>query len=141
MKRLLTGLTLVLMLVAAACTKEQTPASQGVNQQASSASCSVSISWDEAINHVGDTVTVQGPVITTHYASTSNGSPTFLNVGLDYPDPDRFTVVIWGESRDSFSTPPEDAYAGKTICVTGTVQKYQGVSEIIVSNPSAILIT
>ncbi len=71
---------------------------------------------------------------------TANGQPTFLNVGKDYPDPGRFTVLIWGEDRANFSTPPEDAYAGVTICVTGSVQTYEGVPEVVVHDPAAILV-
>src|SRR5680860_278891 len=66
--------------------------------------------WSEAMNHVGEHMTVEGPVMGTHYASSSNGQPTFLNIGRDYPDPDRFAVVIWGQDRGNFSTPPENAY-------------------------------
>lgn len=137
MKRLVLGLTLVLLFAPTACTKQQVVTGGGTNQAVSS-HCAGSISWSGAINHVGDTASVQGSVISTHYASTSNGQPTFLNVGRDYPDHGRFTVVIWGEDRASFSIPPEEAYASKTICVTGTIQRYQGVPEIIVHSPSAI---
>ena len=73
--------------------------------------------------------------------SSGRGLPsTSLNVGKDYPDPARFTVVIWGENRANFSTPPEDLYAAKDICVTGALQTYQGVPEVVVSFPSAIKI-
>ena len=50
------------------------------------------ILWSEAKYHIGSRLTVYGPVIGTYYASTSKGQPTFLNIGKDYPDPERFTV-------------------------------------------------
>jgi DNA/RNA endonuclease YhcR with UshA esterase domain len=96
------------------------------------------IPWDEAKNYIGERVTVYGPVVSTHYASTSRGRPTFLNLGKPYPDPGRFTVVIWGENRYKFSPPPESYYMGKTISVTGLVTEYKGVPEIEVSSPSQI---
>ena len=77
-------------------------------------------------------------MVSTHYASTSRGQPTFLNVGKPYPDPDRFTVVIWGDDRANFPWPPEDHYLGKTIAVTGLIIEYEGVAEIEVSSPSQI---
>lgn len=77
--------------------------------------------------------------MSTHFASTSNGQPTFLNVGRDYPDPGRFTIVIWGDDRANFSAPPEDLYDAATICVTGTIETYEGVPQIVANAPSDIL--
>lgn len=96
------------------------------------------IPWNEAKYHLGERATVYGPVVDTHYASTSSGQPTFLNLGQGYPDPDRFTVVIWGRNRSNFSSPPESYYYGKGICVTGLITEYQGVAQIEVSTPSQI---
>ena len=94
--------------------------------------------WNEAINHIGERATVYGPVISTHYASTSKGQPTFLNIGKPYPDPDRFTVVIWGENRSNFPQAPEILYANKTLYITGLIIEYKGVAEIEVVSPSQI---
>jgi len=96
------------------------------------------ISWDEAKNHIGERTTVYGPVVDTHYASESSGEPTFLNMGNPYPDPNRFTVVIWGENRGKFSQPPEDYYVGKTIYVSGLIDPYEGVTQIEVTSPDQI---
>jgi hypothetical protein len=94
--------------------------------------------WGDAINHVGEQGTVCGPVLDSNYASGSNGQPTFLNLGKAYPDPDRFTVLIWGSNRGKFSPPPENAYAGKTICATGLIESYQGSAEIEAKTPGDI---
>ena len=96
------------------------------------------ISWQNALAHVGESVTIVGPVAGTAYARSSNGSPTFLNIGVDYPDNGRFTVVIWDDDRGRFPSPPEDMYAGKNIAVTGVVKKYKGSAQIIVSSPDQI---
>jgi len=96
------------------------------------------ILWDEAIYHIGERATVYGPVVSTHYANTSKGQPTFLNIGKPYPDPDRFTVIIWGENRSNFPQAPEILYANKTIYVTGLIDEYEGVAQIEVFNPSQI---
>jgi hypothetical protein len=78
-------------------------------------------------------------VVATFYARSSNGSPTFLNVGRDYPDSRRFTVVVWGSDRGSFGA-PERRYRGRTICVIGRIELYQGVAEIEATRPSQIRI-
>ena len=96
------------------------------------------ILWSEAKYHIGERATVYGPVISTHYASTSKGQPTFLNIGKPYPDPDRFTVVIWGENRSNFPQAPEILYANKTLYITGLIIEYKGVAEIEVVSPSQI---
>ena len=97
-----------------------------------------SISWDKASQYIGERVTVCGPVAGTKYASTSKGKPTFLNIGRAYPDPGRFTVVIWGNYRSNFSSPPEIYYADKTICVYGLVTEYEGIPQIEVKTPDQI---
>lgn len=96
------------------------------------------ISWNQAEHHIGERVTVYGPVVDAHYASTSNGKPTFLNIGKPYPNPARFTVVIWGSNRSYFPSPPESYYYGKMICVTGLVTEYEGAPQIEARNPSQI---
>jgi len=82
-------------------------------------------------------MTVFGPVASTTYAARSNGQPTFLNLGRPYPD-QGFTVVIWGRDRGKFPSSPEKYYDGKTIYVTGLIEEYRGVPEIIVASPSQV---
>ena len=96
------------------------------------------ISWDQAKDHIGERTTVYGPVVDTYYASGSSGRPTFLNIGNSYPNPNRFTVVIWGANRGKFAQPPEDYFLGKTICVTGLVVTHDGVPQIEVTSPDQI---
>ena len=105
---------------------------------AATATDSQAIPWDEASSHIGETVTIEGKVVAGFYADTSNGEPTFLNIGRDYPNPDRFTVVIWGDDRGSFPDDPESMYEGKTIRVTGAVSEYNGGAEIEVTSPDEI---
>jgi hypothetical protein len=105
----------------------------------SSLTCSGAVSWQKARTMVGRVATVQGRVAGTHYAASSNGSPTFLNLGVDYPNPNRFVVLIWSENRAAFGT-PEVRYRGRTICVRGLVANYQGVPEIVARTTSQIKI-
>ena len=96
------------------------------------------ISWKDANLYFGESVTVCGPVVGTHFASDSNGQPTFLNVGEDYPSQDRLVVVIWGENLAQFPDNPENYYYGETICVTGEIEEYQGVYQVEAERESDI---
>ena len=81
------------------------------------------INWDQAKDHVGQLVTVTGPVVGIH----DFGGAAVLNVGKDFPDPTRFTVYI---SEDARPDMPADLDNGKIITVTGTVKLYHDVPEI-----------
>lgn len=96
------------------------------------------ISWQEASQHIGELATVCGTVVDTNYASSSNGAPTFLDLGAAYPNESRVSVVIWGENRSAFPEAPEALYAGQTICVTGVIYVYNDVCNIEVASPSQV---
>lgn len=90
----------------------------------------------EAKSHIGEKATVCGQVASAHYASSSRGAPTFLNLDKPYPN-QVFTVVIWGNDRAKFGH-PEESYHDKRICVAGSISDYRGVPEIEVHEPSQI---
>jgi hypothetical protein len=96
------------------------------------------ISWNDASHFVNQSKTVCGTVVRTTFAQTSNGQPTFLDLGRAYPDPARFSVLIWGNQRANFPSPPETLYRGKTICVTGKIVTYQGTLEMEARTPAQI---
>lgn len=103
------------------------------------ASCpSGAVSADNANSMIGSDAVIEGTVVLTKYASSSTGSPTFL----DFHDPyqGHFIVVIWGDHRSNFSDAPEDGYLNKHVCVSGTVAPYAGSSEIVVESPDQIQI-
>jgi hypothetical protein len=91
----------------------------------------------EAAKYAGKKATVCGQVTSTNYAEESKGRPTYLNLDRAYPD-QKFDAMIPGESRGKFSKPPEIDYAGKKICVTGTISVSRGRAEIVVRDPSQI---
>ena len=90
----------------------------------------------QAKEHFGQNATVCGEVVSTSYADSSKGRPTFLNLDKQYPH-QVFTVVIWGENRTKFGKPEED-YKGKRMCVSGKITAYAGKPEIVVSDPKQI---
>ena len=95
-----------------------------------------SLTSAEANQHIGENATVCGVVASAHYAASSRGAPTFLNLDRAYPD-QLFTVVIWREDRAKFGT-PEVTYNDKRICVMGIIASYRGVPEIVVRERSQI---
>jgi hypothetical protein len=88
---------------------------------------------------IGRYATIKGWVAGTRYASTSNGSPTFLNIGVDYPNIRRVTAVIWRENRARFRR-PEIRYRGRTVCIRGYVDTYGGAISIALESPSQITV-
>lgn len=85
----------------------------------------------EAKDHIGEQATVCGKVVSTRYAESSRGSPTFLNFDQPYPN-QVFTLVIWGSDRSKFGD-PELSYRGKRICVTGKLTSFKGVPKVVAS--------
>jgi hypothetical protein len=90
----------------------------------------------EAKSHIGENATVCGKVVSARYASSTRGSPTFLDFDAPYPK-SPFTVLIWGENRAKFGA-PEEKYRDKNICATGQISSFRGSPEIVVSEPSQI---
>ena len=94
------------------------------------------LSTAEARDHIGETATVCGEVVSTHFAARSRGTPTFLNLDKPYPN-QVFTVLIWGSDRPKFGD-PEQAYRDKRICITGKIGDYKGVPEVVAHDASQI---
>jgi DNA/RNA endonuclease YhcR with UshA esterase domain len=90
----------------------------------------------EARAHIGETATVCGEVVSTKFAASTRGRPTFLNLDKPYPG-QIFTIVIWGEDRAKFGA-PEETYRGKHACVTGHISEYRRIPEIIATDPKQI---
>jgi hypothetical protein len=95
-----------------------------------------SISTAEARDHVGEYSKVCGHVASAYFAYRSRGAPTFINLDRPYPA-QVFTALIWAEDRSKFGS-PETQFDDKNVCVSGVIQLYRGLPEIIVRNPSQI---
>ncbi len=90
----------------------------------------------EAGNHVGRTVTVCGRVASTHFARSTNGQPTYLNLDRAYPS-QTVALVIWGNDRGRFGE-PEKRFADRDICATGKVDQVRGQLRIELRDPSQL---
>lgn len=96
-----------------------------------------SIAPQQAAKYIGRQMTVCGPVVRAYYARQAKGQPTTLNLGGTFLN-HYLTVLIWRSDRGKFQKPPESLYAGKTICVTGTIETRRGRPEIVVREPEQI---
>jgi hypothetical protein len=85
--------------------------------------------WEEALDHVGDNMTICGPVKSVR----TDADDTFVNVGEDYPDEGRFVIVVW-DIGDSDLT----SHEGDDVCVSGTISEYDGVAQIEVRDPDEL---
>ena len=98
------------------------------------------MSWEEAVNHIGEWGTVCGPCPYAHYWSTDRGQPTSLAIGDSYLNPAHFDVIIWGEDRSNFPAAVEDTFPGNTVCVTGWIEPYLDAAQMTVSSPRDVVI-
>ncbi len=98
------------------------------------------IPWQEASQHIGETVTIYGLVKDSSYLRDSNGQPAYIDIGAAYPDDSRVTMVVWGEDRGNFPDNPEAMYLGKTVCVTGELYAYEGATYVKVSSSNQIMV-
>lgn len=86
------------------------------------------LSWDAAAEYVGTEQRVCGPITTIR----TDDDDVFLNLGRDYPDPARFTIIIWDVGE------VERLPAGTELCATGLVSSYDGVAQIELSDIGAV---
>jgi hypothetical protein len=101
--------------------------------------CKGAVSASAARHMTGRLVRVKARVVRSYYASSSNGSPTFIDFVAAYPSPARLTLVIWGENRTNFPSAPERMFRrGVLVCAQGVVTLYQGVAEIEVGSWDAV---
>jgi hypothetical protein len=86
------------------------------------------IAWSDATDYAGTSQRVCGPLA----GSGNSDDDVFLNLGRDYPDTERFQIVVW----DIGGLDPI-AY-GATLCTAGTITLYEGVAQIELSDPGSI---
>jgi hypothetical protein len=97
------------------------------------------VSSVESQQHIGETATVCGLVASARGLESPDGGRSYLNFDRPYPN-QTFAVVIEGANRAKFKSPPDVLFNGKTVCVTGSIVNYHGKPEIIVEDPSQIVV-
>lgn len=122
----------LLVSLAIAATALMLPA-QPASGQAKSAGF---IPPEQAVRHAGESGMVCGKVGKARFAENSEGEPTFLYMGGDFPR-HTFTARIQGVDRAKFNPAPE-TLEGKDVCVVGDIQRDKSRAEIIVKSPSGL---
>lgn len=114
------------------------PADQSTDA-ATAVACPDATSWQDAEDYIDDSLVIWGPVVGTFYDKNGSGN-TYLDIGLPYPNQEMLRVVIFPAERLKFDTPPEDEYAGQTLCISGTVGRFlDGPPQIIVNSPGQLV--
>jgi DNA/RNA endonuclease YhcR with UshA esterase domain len=86
----------------------------------------------DAKAHVGQTVTIEGPVGNVY---TARSGMTFIDLGGRYPD-NTFAAVIFADDSGKF--PDVNALGGKVVDITGPVSLYRGKPEIILKSADQV---
>ena len=120
-------LTLSIAVVGAALLMPAAPAS-------SQSQIDNAIPADMAPRFAGKAGTVCGKVGKARFAENSEGTPTFLYMGGNFPR-HTFTARIPGDARAKFKPAPEEL-EGKDVCVIGNIERDQSRAEIVVNSPS-----
>jgi DNA/RNA endonuclease YhcR with UshA esterase domain len=115
----------LLLIVSLIGTMETARADSTTKPATTTATTQAAINWDEAAKHVGETLTVTGPVVGTHVTAKKQ---LVLNLGKDYPDTTRFSIMINPGDKEELS---ESTYKGKTVTVTGKIALYRKAPEVI----------
>jgi len=89
---------------------------------------------DMAARFTGKAGTVCGKVGKARFAENSEGTPTFLYMGGNFPR-HTFTARIPGDARAKFKPAPEEL-EGKDVCVIGTIERDSSRAEIVVNSPA-----
>ncbi len=88
---------------------------------------------EEALQYMGDSVTVCGKIFGGKFLESAKNQPTFLNMGATFPD-QLLTIVIWGDTRKLFSYTPEEKLKNKIVCITGRIGQFNSKPQIVIYN-------
>lgn len=92
------------------------------------------ISWEEARDHIGQSVVVEGGIVRTF----NSGRACFLNFHPDYQH--HLSLVILAPDFPEFPPEPEKYYLNKKVRARGRILLYQGRPEIILDSPGQIIL-
>jgi len=97
---------------------------------------SLEISWEEAKDYDGKTVTVTGPVVDYFYSEGWE----FTTLGIGKADEGGVSVVIYDKDAHGFPDDMESYYMGKVVSITGEIsyRATSDISQINISNPDQI---
>lgn len=88
--------------------------------------------------HIGDSVRLCAKVYNTRFFESTRNKPTVLDVNNSHVS--RLNVIIYEQDRKNFPDAPENLYKDKDICITGVVESYNNIPQIIVRNADQIIV-
>ncbi|QQR99173.1 MAG: DNA/RNA non-specific endonuclease [Sphingobacteriales bacterium] len=91
----------------------------------------------EAKDMIGKQSTVCGKAVSIKFVENGKSNPTYINLDKKFPD-QLFTIVIYENVRNKLSYIPEEKLMNKEICVSGKVEQYKGVPQIILQKEKDI---
>lgn len=110
--------------------------------------CKNPVSWSRAMGYRGQVTTFIGPLLAVKPRPDIAGSPLWLNVGRNFPAPNRLTLVIWGRNWSKFGDTKENgksffdslsaSMGDLSVCARGAVVVYKGSAQIEIQDPSQI---
>lgn len=86
------------------------------------------VPWNQAVDYAWTIQRVCGPLA----GGGNSEGDVFLNLGRDYPDKQRFQIVVW----DVGGLEPIDG--GVTLCASGQITLHEGVAQIELTDPGLI---
>jgi hypothetical protein len=89
--------------------------------------------------HIGDSISFTGTIVSGRFLSTSKGGPTLMNVGAPYPN-QLLTLVVWEVDRKNFQDAPELAYIKKVVKVSGKIELFKDKPQIVLHNDKQITV-
>lgn len=90
------------------------------------------ISWENAHNYIGKEVIVSGKVVDTY----DSGEVVFINFDKQYGE--TLSLVIFSHELKKFDYKPAEYLLNKEIVVSGIIEEYKGVPEIVIVDPLQI---
>ena len=90
------------------------------------------VSWIDATDHYGESITVEGKVIATH----NSGKACFLNFHHNWSK--YFTVVIFKNVFHEFPKAPEELFLNRKIRVKGLIKRHKDKPEILIESADQI---
>lgn len=105
------------------------------------ATCRNPVLWTEAKENVGRTLVVRGPVINAKLRNSAKGSSLLLDIGQDYPDTERLTLIFQLSGGDEVKPEQVTEFTGKHICTIGKISEYNGSMQISVLPGTAYMLS
>jgi len=100
--------------------------------------CDIDLSTEDIVEMSNKKINICGKVEEVTTVGVVMGEPTFLNLNGLYPN-QKITLIIWQSNLFKFKQ-GVDYFLQKKVRVTGKVESYRGKLQIIINEPSEIIV-